>query len=231
MSELVLALVAFVGTHFLLSHPLRAALSARLGGSGFQILYTVVALATLFWVYVAYAAAPRGVDLWPVGEGLWAVATLLMLIASILLAGSLIGNPAMPAPGANKAARQPARGVFAITRHPMMWSFAIWALVHALVAPYTASLVLTGFIAFLALVGSLGQDRKKSVVMGESWRDWSSRTSFFPFANQFSGRTPWPTAWPGRTAVLGGFAIWLLATYLHLMLGGPLAGIWIWWGS
>jgi uncharacterized membrane protein len=231
MSELVLALVAFVGTHFLLSHPLRAALAARLGGRGFQILYTVVALATFFWVYVAYAAAPRGGDFWLVGEGLWAVATLLMFVASILLAGSLIGNPAMPMPGANKAASQQARGVFAITRHPMMWSFAIWALVHALVAPHAASLVLTGFIALLALAGSLGQDHKKSILMGDSWRDWSSRTSFIPFANQFAGRTPWAAAWPGRTAVLGGVAIWLLATYLHSTLGGPLAGIWIWWGS
>ena len=33
---LILALIAFVGTHFLMSHPLRAGMVARFGAGGFQ---------------------------------------------------------------------------------------------------------------------------------------------------------------------------------------------------
>lgn len=228
MGELIWSLIAFVGTHFLLSHPLRAPLVKAVGEKAFSGIYTVVALATFAWVYFAFKGAPRGADLWPVGDGLWAVASALMLFGSILFAGSFIGNPAMPAPGADKAASQPARGVFAITRHPMMWGFALWGIVHALVAPYMASLTLTFAMIVLALGGSAGQDRKKAVLMGGAWNDWRSRTSFLPFGNQLRGRAGWNTAWPGRTAFLLGVVIWLLASYLHPVLGGPVAGIWRW---
>ena len=78
-----------------------------------------------------------------VGGGPGALATLIMLVGSILFMGSLIGNPAMPAPGAAKAAQAAPRGVFAITRHPMMWSFGLWALAHILVFPQPAQIVIS----------------------------------------------------------------------------------------
>jgi uncharacterized membrane protein len=68
MNQLVLAITAFVGTHFLLSHPLRAALVARLGEKGFSGLYSVIALATFYWVYVAFSGAPVGDYFWMPGE-------------------------------------------------------------------------------------------------------------------------------------------------------------------
>jgi uncharacterized membrane protein len=222
------ALVAFVGTHFLLSHPLRPPLVKALGEKAFSALYSLVAFGTFYLVYAAFKASPRGDMLWSVNDGNWLVATLLMLLGSILLAGSFIGNPALPSPKAAQDALKPARGVFAITRHPMMWGFALWAVVHILVAPYGAQILLCVGMAVLALGGAWGQDAKKSVLMGDSWRSWMAGTSFIPFAAQATGRTAWASAWPGRTAVLGGVAIWLLATYLHPVLGGPIAGLWRW---
>ena len=90
-------------------------------------------------------------------DPLWILASLLVLFASILFMGSLIGNPALPAPNAAAVAQGAPRGVFAITRHPMMWGFALWALAHALVMPTQGQIVLSASIAFLALVGSAGQ--------------------------------------------------------------------------
>jgi uncharacterized membrane protein len=228
MQDLIIAMSAFVGTHFLMSHPLRAPMVARLGEGPFRGVYSLVSLATFAWVYFAFRDAPRGDYAWQAGEGLWAIASGLMLIGSILFVGSLVGNPALPAPNAEAAAARPAHGVFRITRHPMMWGFAIWALVHALVAPYAASLVLTGGILLLALGGSAGQDRKKAALMGDAWKGWAQRTSFWPFGLQLSGRAPVSTIWPGLTVVLLGIVIWLGATYIHPMLGAPAAGIWIW---
>jgi uncharacterized membrane protein len=228
MGALLWSVIAFVGTHFLLSHPLRAPIVKRVGENAFQGIYSLVALATFAWVYFAFKAAPRGIDFWPVGDVIWAISSALMLFGSILFVGSFIGNPAMGMPGAEVAATKPASGVFTITRHPMMWGFALWGIVHALVAPYGASFILTLGMAFLALAGSMGQDAKKSALMGDNWRNWKSRTSFIPFGNQVRGRSRWSTAWPGRTAFLGGVVIWLAACYVHPMLGGPIAGIWRW---
>src|SRR3546814_6045473 len=81
--------------------------------------------------------------------------------------------------------------LFAITRHPMMWGLALWALAHALVMPTPAQIILSATIAVLALVGSAGQDAKKARLMGDAWRHWAARTSFVPFARQFGRITPW----------------------------------------
>jgi uncharacterized membrane protein len=217
MLHLTLALIAFVGTHFLMSHSLRAPMVGALGANGFQIAYSLVSFATLGWAVYAFREAPIGMPLWVASDGLNILATVIMFVASVLLAGSFIGNPALPQPGADKLAAQPARGVFAITRHPMMWSFALWSLAHVLVRPRPAVIILTGFIAFLALGGAAGQDHKKAKLMGDSWQDWVSRTSFML-----------KPAWPGRTALIGGTLIWLLATWAHPLAGAPTAGLWLW---
>jgi uncharacterized membrane protein len=228
MINLIAALIAFIGTHFLMSHPLRAPMVKALGTSSFQGVYSLVSLATFAWVYFAFVAAPRGPDLWAVGEAFWIVASVIMLAASILFTGSFAGNPALPRPDAAALTSAPARGVFGITRHPMMWSFALWALAHGLVAPYAAGLYLVGGMAILALGGSWGQDFKKAALMGDSWRDWASRTSFVPFGNQLSGKESLASAWPGTTIVLGGTALWLIASWLHPLQGAPVVGIWRW---
>lgn len=228
---LIAALTSFVGTHFLLSHPFRASLVKALGANGFMVLYSLVALGTFGWVVQAFWAAPAAAPLWAAGDGLWALASALMLVGSILFVGSLIGNPALPGPPDKTNPSRPARGVFAITRHPMMWGFALWAIVHLLVSPQPKVLALTLAIGFLAIFGSVGQDAKKAALMGDAWRDWSIRTSFLPFANQISGKSEWAAAWPGRTIVLAGILLWLAATYVHPMLGAPVAGIWRWMGS
>jgi uncharacterized membrane protein len=228
MSSLIVALTAFVGTHFLMSHPLRAPLVERLGAMGFQIAYTAISLGTFFWAVQAFKATPLSIPLWVAGDALWWVASVLMLIGSILFAGSIAGNPALPSPKAAAQASAPAHGTLAITRHPMMWSFAIWALVHVLIAPQPRVIILCAAIAFLAVAGSAGQDRKKAVLMGEGWRDWTRRTSFIPFGNQIAGKAAWSTAWPGSRTLLLGTLLWLIATYGHAWFGIYGAGIWRW---
>ena len=85
--QILAAAAAFVGTHFLLSHPLRRPIAARLGEGGFLGVYSLVAAITLGWLALAYRAAPLTAPLWDVGDGLWALASVVMLVASILLMG------------------------------------------------------------------------------------------------------------------------------------------------
>ncbi len=231
MGMLIWALIAFVGTHFLMSHPLRAPMVKALGDKGFQIVYSLVSFATLFWAIKAFQAIPRGtIDTWRVGDGFWALATILMLFGSILFIGSLFGNPALTPAATNAAASAPAKGVFAITRHPMMWGFALWGAVHMLVAPYQANLYFTAAFIILALVGAWGQDIKKARLAPDAWSNWKARTSYFPFARQITGKSSWGSAWPGVRTFTLGVILWLGASYLHPQFGAPVAGIfrWLW---
>ncbi len=230
MSLLITTCVLFVGSHLALSHPLRHGLASRLGERGFQIVYSIVAIATFIMLVQAWRGVPPEPPLWAVGDGLWIFASVLVLFASVLFMGSLIGNPALAAPGAAAAAQGAPRGVFAITRHPMMWAFALWAIAHVLVMPTNAQIVLSATIAFLALVGSAGQDVKKARLMGDAWRHWAARTSFVPFARQISGATPWGDTIPRPHALFGGIVLWLVATWAHGALGYMVAGIWRWVG-
>ena len=224
-THVTIAAAAFVGTHFLLSHPLRAPLVKTLGAGGFMGVYALVAFATLGWLALAYRAAPATAPLWNVGEGIWGPVTLVMLVASILLMGSLLGNPALPGPP-QAAAPVAARGVFSVTRHPMMWAFALWGLCHIAVYPIAANIVVASAIIVLALVGAALQDRKKEALQPAVWRDWESKTSYWPFAAIASGRAKFGGFRPHDIA--GGVVIWLAATWAHIPLAGIAAGIWRW---
>ena len=221
-TSLALATLAFVGTHLLMSHPLRDALVARLRYRGFLGLYSLVAVATLVWMILAWPAAESS-PLWVAPIWWWPFASAIMLLASILLVGSLIGNPALP--GAYPTEIPPPRGVYAVTRHPMNTSFMLWALVHISISGSARNLIVSAGIFALALLGSIGQDRKKARLVGEPWRQWQARTSFVPFAALLSGRVPWRAAAPGWIAVVCGLAFWAVATSWHAPLVSPLGDL------
>jgi uncharacterized membrane protein len=100
----------------------------------------------------------------------------------------------------------------------MMWSFALWAIVHMFVIGTPKALIFDSAVLFLALVGSVMQDRKKRELMGHRWHEWSAQTAFLPFSRGI--------AWPGAFAFIGGTLLFLLATWLHPMA----VGVWRWIG-
>ena len=224
MTGLILGSVAFVGTHFAMSHPLRAPMVNAMGEKVFGLVYAVVSFATLYLMAHFYhgASADSPAVLWDAGSVGWIFGTILMWVGSVLFVGSLKSNPAFPTGGKPVTEIGPARGVFAITRHPMMWGFAIWALVHVIVNPTPAAIVVSAAIAILALGGAAGQDVKKKKLIGEPWRDWESRTSFLPYGRGVASA--------GGFALIGGTLLWLAASYAHGALGYRPAGIWAFFG-
>jgi uncharacterized membrane protein len=218
---LIAANVAFVGTHFAMSHPLRAPLVKALGAGGFQIAYTLVSFATLAWVYFAFIAAPPA-DLPGSGNIGWIAATIITLPAMILLAGSFIGNPALPTPMAEAQARAEPKGVFRVTRHPMMWGIGLWAVSHMALFWSIRTLVTALAMGVLALVGAKLQDAKKEALMGEAWGQWESRTSYWPRWGQLFS--------VGAVPLIAGTALWLGGSWLHLWRAGIPAGVWTWLG-
>ncbi|HTK59181.1 MAG TPA: NnrU family protein [Sphingomicrobium sp.] len=220
LTMLIVASVAFVGTHFLMSHPLRSVMVGALGEKGFAGIYSVISLLTLGWMIWAFpgASAEAPAPLWNAGQVGAIVATLLMWLGSVLFMGSLRRNPALPRPGKTIEKIDEPNGVYSITRHPMMLGFALWAIVHAIVNPTEASLVLSFTIAFLALVGAALQDRKKEMLLGDLWADWKSKTSFMPYGKGLKSADAF--------ALGGGTLVWLGATWLH----NPPVGVWAFFG-
>lgn len=205
--------IAFVGTHFLLSHPLRGPLVRAMGEGPFRGIYSLVSLITFGLMIYFYRAIGREPPLWNAGDAGWIAGTLLMWVASILFVGSFFGNPALtgtPGPSGGP------KGVLAITRHPMMWSFALWAGVHLMILGMPKALVFDGAIILLALAGAAAQDRKKAGLMGEAWHEWTAQTAFVPFTRGLT--------YPGTIAFAGGTVLFLVATWVHPV---P-AGIWRW---
>lgn len=215
--SLAAASIALVGTHFALSHPLRPALAGRMGEGAFLGLYSLVAAACMVWMVVAFRAAPAA-DLGGSGEIGWIVSTILTLPALVLFLGSLRGNPAMPGVTASGSPR----GAFAVTRHPMMWGFALWALSHLVLWWSWRTTIVASAVLLLALVGAHLQDRKKAARVGAAWTDWQAATSYWPRWHRLprAGAILWAAA----------IAAWLLITWLHIPTGGTPAGVWRWLG-
>lgn len=219
LASLAAANIGFVATHFAMSHPLRAVMVRVLGSTGQQIAYWVVSLGFFAWIYLAFTASPSS-DLAGSGMAGWIIATMLTLPAMILFAGSFARNPALGLPGSKDMAKAAPAGVFTITRHPMMWGFALWALSHMVLLYSWRTMITAAAMGFLALVGAHMQDRKKRVLMGDAWHEWESNTSFWPRFSGFTraGTVPW----------IVGIALFAVLSWAHLPLGGIAAGIWRW---
>lgn len=216
---LVLASVAFVGTHFLMSHPLRARLVYVFKAGGFLLVYSLVSLVTFAWMVIEFQRAPKEVALWPADDIAWAVATVVMLLASILFVGSFVRNPSLPGMPDAMAAQKPL-GVFKVTRHPMMWGFALWGVAHILVAARPDNFIFSGAIIFLALAGAKAQELKKKKLVGVEWDAWLRQTSFGLRLGQIASA--------GAGVWIFGIALWLGASWAHGYFGGFPAGVFRW---
>jgi uncharacterized membrane protein len=110
--------------------------------------------------------------------------------------------------------------VFAVTRHPMMWGFALWALSHIILWWSWRTVIIGATIMFLALAGAHLQDRKKAALLGDSWAGWEARTTYWPrWSRLFAA---------GSVLWLATIAAWLVATWAHVGAAGVPAGVWRW---
>jgi len=149
-----------------------------------------------------------------------------MLLASIVLMGSIVRKAALPNPGSPTAVPAEARGVYAVTRHPMMWAFALWGICHIAVYPAAANIILAAAIIILALVGAALQDLKKEALQPDTWPEWEMKTSYWPFGAIVSGKAR--LGGFSMHTLGGGLILWLAATWAHIPLAGWPAGIWRW---
>lgn len=216
INDLFLAMLAFIGSHLLLSSlPVRTPLVRGLGEGPFRLVYSAVAAVTLAGVVMAYNAAPY-VELWPQRpEHRW-VPLLLLPFASILLLAGLTTRSITMVGGERFAGGvQAARGIVTVTRHPFLWGVLLWAVGHAVANGDLASLLLFGGFAVLATAGMAHIDHRRAVTLGSEWGPLALTSSVFPFVAVIQRRTRIDWAGIGWWRLVAGLALYVALLYLH----------------
>lgn len=224
MFQLFLALVVFVALHSVPAlSALRARLVALLGRRLYLVAYSLVSLASLAWVFYA-ALQIDTIPLWdPAPWQVWVTLVLTPIGIFLLLAGLFTPNPLSISV---RRAGVVADGIVAVTRHPVLWGFMLWAASHIVPNGDLRSLVLFGALFLFALVGIPLTERRARKRLGEDWPALAATTSILPFAAIIGGRARFRLDGPMLAALLLTvlIAAWLLSGG-HAMLFGadPLA--------
>ena len=113
-----------------------------------------------------------------------------------------------------------ARGVLRITRHPVMWGIALWALSHIAARGDAAAAVFFGSMLVLALSGTVLIDRRKRAALGEDWVRFARVTSNVPFLAVLSGRNRLNLAEIGWGRPLLAIVLYGVTWWLHASLFG-----------
>jgi len=190
MGALILAGLLFVATHLGISSTgLRGWLVSRVGQGAYLGLYSLIAAVTLGFLILAYNGAPRAELLWAPSLALRWIALLVMPVAMILMLGGFFApNPTGVGMEGKITTVGDGVGMTRITRHPLQWSFVLWAIVHVLANGDLRSLVLFAAIGTVSLFGTMLMDRKKAATLGEDWARYAAATSNVPFAAIATGR-------------------------------------------
>lgn len=139
MLTFLTGLVLFLGMHSAqaLYPGVRSTAIARLGASGWKIMYSVVSLGGLWLLIIGYGAARPGADiLWDPPAALMHVAALLNIIAFILLAASGF----------------PGNAIRVRLGHPMTLGVKTWAFAHLLANGDAVSMLLFAAVLVWAVM-------------------------------------------------------------------------------
>jgi len=225
MTELWLAAIFFVGSHVgLSSTPLRGVLVRVLGERAYQGLYSLIALVAIGWLSIAFNKAPPGPVLWWFGD-LGPLLSIVLVPIALLLLVMGVGQPNPSSVGAEHLLEEEgdhARGVFRITRHPVMWAIGLWALSHLVANGELRAVIFFASFAVLALCGTVLIDAKKRRSAPLAYEHFAGTTSNVPLAAVFAGRQSLGRAIAeiGWKLPLAAVVLYGVLLHLHLWLFG-----------
>ncbi|MBK9260118.1 MAG: c-type cytochrome [Polyangiaceae bacterium] len=187
IGALVASTLLFVLGHLVLSSiPVRGIFERRIGVKWFQTIYSILAIASAIWMEMSYRAAPY-VELFRAPPWTRWIPLAVMPIALLFFVCSVsTKSPTMA--GMEKTVAFEPRGILRITRHPMLWSFALWGFAHIAANGDIASLILFAGITMLAILGMMHIDSRRRVTLGDAWTPFVEKTSLVPFARGNVGK-------------------------------------------
>ena len=215
---LLLAAAFWIATHNgLAGSDIRTRLVGKIGENGFRIFYAVVSVLALVMLARASGAA-QAIPLWTAPAWLRLLLALIMLPAFLFFVAGFLRNPT--AVGGEALAWQQVRGIQRITRHPMLWSFALWALVHVIGNGDLASLIFFGTFAISAFLGMPSIDRKLAARSPEAAAKLRAETSILPFGAIMAGRNRLVLVEIGWLAPLLAVIGWAAVLHFHARFFG-----------
>lgn len=222
---LLIGVALFVGGHFAgSSRPVRSTIVARLGEGGFLAAYSAAMGVFMAAMIAGYLLAPD-VPLWVAPTWTrWIVFCVMPFALFLILGAFMQANATMvgrtPSAAGGPVGEDPAAGIMAITRHPMLWGVALFALAHIPVNGDAASALLFGGLAVLCVGGAFHIDvrrahRSREAESDDGWDRFERVTSNIPFLGLVQRKThlsfkeigPWPP--------LTALAAFLIVLLLH----------------
>ena len=224
MLLLILAALLWVAVHVgIAGTVVRARLAARFGEGGFRIAYSAVSVVAIYALVAAWNAADT-TPLWTADPALrWVLAALMLPVIFLFVASVAGRNPTSV--GQEGALAAEPRGIFRVTRHPMLWSFALWALVHMLGNGDSAALVFFGAFLVTALVGMPSIDAKLAARRPDAWPAFKQATSILPFGAILAGRQRLEAKEIGWAAPAIALLLWAALLHFHRHIFGVSAVI------
>jgi len=217
MTPLLLAAALWLFLHLGVSGTrLRDAAVAALGEKRFMIGFSIASFVAIVLMVFAWTNATTTV-LWAAPAWLRWILAAVMLPAFVLFMASHKRNPTAVG---NKGLGEEPRGIQRVTRHPMLWSFALWGLVHTVANGDTASLVFFGTFALTALAGMPSIDAKLARRHGAAWDGFARATSILPFGAIAAGRNRLVLSEIGWMAPVVGFVLWSAMLHFHRAVFG-----------
>ena len=188
MLFLVLAAIFFAGIHLgVAGTTWRDRAVAVLGEGAYRAVFSIVSLAAIVWLVMAYKDAPF-VATWGILEWWKPIAMILMLPAFLLaVTGLTTSNPTIV--GEEGRVARPPEGIVRVMRHPFVIGVGLWAVVHLIANGDLASFIFFGSLAVTALAGTVSIDAKRRRALGPAWLSFAAQTSIVPFAAIAAGRT------------------------------------------
>jgi uncharacterized membrane protein len=218
MVPFVSAFAVFLLLHSIPAVPaVRSGIIARIGRPAYITVYSAASLAALGWLF-STALSLDYVPLWDLRP--WhAVITFILapLGGFLVIAGLVSTNPL----SISIRSSDHVGSIVGITRHPVLWGFAIWALGHIAANGDLRSLLLFGGFALFAL-GSIPMTEKRARRrLGDRWDALAKNTSIMPFKAFISGRRPdWDVAMFAAAVIAAALGAWLLLGGGHALLFG-----------
>ncbi len=224
MTELAISITLFTALHGVSSTRLRPWFIARFGRKAFMLLLSAVTTILFVWMWFAYRRATHEIEtiFWASDINIRVFSAGIMYIAILLLVWMVTNSPRVLISGEHLLRDEnDMRGVLRITRHPMMWPLAMWALVHMLNNADMAGFVYFGYFAALAIGGTLMIDARRKRHMGRpGWERIASASSNIPFMAIIQGKTRLDLRELGWWRPLVALIIWATILHFHELLTG-----------
>ena len=189
-TEFFIAFVLFFISHIIPVRPaIREWLIYRIGKTIYLAGYSVLSIVLFGWLIVAADRAPY-VAVWNFSPWQLWLPNIAMPIACLLFAfGTVAPNPLSIASSNNDAYEPDHPGIAGVTRHPVLWAAALWAIAHAVPNGDLAHILLFGLFGVFSFLGMLAIDARNRRVLGTAeWRRLSRNTSLAPLTALVGGR-------------------------------------------